>query len=632
MNNQKRMNKYFKYTLPIFLFFFVFSAKAAFAFTCTAVAGGGNWNAAGTWTGSCNSTIPQAGDDVVLNGTSGNVVVNVATNSLKSFTMTGYTGTLSGTANITVRGATASTNNIIFDGTITWTGLLRPQMTTSTATLNLTTNGKLLTGVSINGNASAFLVLQDNLTFTAAKTDQLLIDAGGLDLNGKTISGSSDTNRVQILSGTAGTSATVTINGGTFAYADFTDINLSANTDLSAITGGSGDCGGNTNITFTTPVTRYWVGDSGNWDSTGEWSTSSGGSSGASIPICQDSVVFDDGSFSGAGQTVTTNGVPRLARNIDWSAYSEGQSPNWTLNAAGGQAIYGSLNMARAGLSVIGTYSQTSTLTFRGRDPSYTLTTGGESIGGSLILTAPTGTLTLNDALTISTTGLTVNFGTFDANDFNVTTLVFTQTNSANAVVNAGNGTWTVNSTGTVWSMGASSVFNAEGSTIFVSNTTATSKTFAGGGKTYNNITFSGDNIVVTGSNTFAAFAVNNGANATAGGLRITSGTTQTVTSFTTTGTVGSVASTSAVTASSPAIISDSSGTNCVDYIKIKDITVTGGAVWLAGVNAVDNGGNTGWRFNAVCPNTTPNTGTHTGTANEKVRGGVNVRGGAKFR
>lgn len=52
---------------------------------------------------------------------------------------------------------------------------------------------------------------------------------------------------------------------------------------------------------------RYWVGGSGTWDSstTTNWSASSGGAGGASAPVTGDAAIFDAGSDSGAGFTVT---------------------------------------------------------------------------------------------------------------------------------------------------------------------------------------------------------------------------------------------------------------------------------------------------------------------------------------
>jgi fibronectin-binding autotransporter adhesin len=49
---------------------------------------------------------------------------------------------------------------------------------------------------------------------------------------------------------------------------------------------------------------RYWVGGSGNWNSTTKWSTTSGGASGASVPTASDNAIFDANSAA-AHYTVT---------------------------------------------------------------------------------------------------------------------------------------------------------------------------------------------------------------------------------------------------------------------------------------------------------------------------------------
>jgi len=60
-------------------------------------------------------------------------------------------------------------------------------------------------------------------------------------------------------------------------------------------------------------ATRYWVGGTGTWDasSTTNWSTASGGASGASAPVAADTVIFDSASGTGtctiaSGATCTT--------------------------------------------------------------------------------------------------------------------------------------------------------------------------------------------------------------------------------------------------------------------------------------------------------------------------------------
>ncbi len=63
---------------------------------------------------------------------------------------------------------------------------------------------------------------------------------------------------------------------------------------------------------------RYWVGGTGDWNSSEHWSITSGGVSGASIPTQNDDVIFDQYSFSNTNQTVMVTG-DAACKNINWS-------------------------------------------------------------------------------------------------------------------------------------------------------------------------------------------------------------------------------------------------------------------------------------------------------------------------
>ena len=70
----------------------------------------------------------------------------------------------------------------------------------------------------------------------------------------------------------------------------------------------------------------------------------------------------------------------------------------------------------------------------------------------------------------------------------------------------------TIAGTGTVWAMIAGS-FAASTSTILISDTTPATKTFAGGGKTYSNLTIADPDgkvtaLTITGANTFNTLTV----------------------------------------------------------------------------------------------------------------------------
>lgn len=51
-------------------------------------------------------------------------------------------------------------------------------------------------------------------------------------------------------------------------------------------------------------TTRYWVGGTGTWGNNAHWSTSSGGSGGATLPAETDDAIFDANSFTSSGQIV----------------------------------------------------------------------------------------------------------------------------------------------------------------------------------------------------------------------------------------------------------------------------------------------------------------------------------------
>lgn len=126
---------------------------------------GGNWNATAAWV---EGAVPVAGDDVVATGTSGNLVVNVASANLKSFNLTGYVGTMSGSSAIIVAPVTGSGTVVcLLAGTITWTGSLALEPA-GTSILNFTSGGKTVNNTSAQlGSGTGTVSQQDNLTVTA---------------------------------------------------------------------------------------------------------------------------------------------------------------------------------------------------------------------------------------------------------------------------------------------------------------------------------------------------------------------------------------------------------------------------------------------------------------------------------
>lgn len=117
---------------------------------------------------------------------------------------------------------------------------------------------------------------------------------------------------------------------------------------------------------------------------------------------------------------------------------------------------------------------------------------------------------------------------------------------------------------------------NANTSTIKFTNVSASDVTFAGGGKTYNNVWFargaSTGSITISGSNTFADFK---DTGTVAHSLLYTAGTTQTVATFTVNGTAGNLITINSTTTATHALVKSGGGTISCDYLNIQHSVAT---------------------------------------------------------
>jgi len=479
-----------------------------------------------------------------------------------------------GTSSITLSGSTRTFGG----GGATWYNLTCAGGSTSISGAN-TFNDVVISGGGSHAlnNSMTFA----NLTFTgsAEKTGNVALSGDITVSSTLTITGNSAINRLFIRSNTIGTARTLTAATVSVNAADFRDITGAGagSWNISGASNYSGDCGGNSGITFTTPATQTATGTASFTWSTHGWTSR--------VPLPQDDVVVNNAFV--AGRTVTMD-MPRAGKSITFGCSG---SPTFTPSVA--WSMFGSLD-----LTGVGSIGGVQTATFEGRS-AYSLTSAGLTWPEGIAINAVTGTYTTQDALSV-TNATTHTSGTFDANDFSVTTGTFASSNSNTRTINMGNGTWTLNNTGTAWNTSTVTglTLNPEGSTIVVANVTASAKTFAGGGRTFNNLTVSGDNVTISGANTFATLAVN-----TAGltnGLRLTSAVTQTVSNITTNGSAGNLAKLVASTGGSAAtIIKSGGGTITTDYMSIQDITLstTNSPVWYAGANSTNVSGNTNITF-----------------------------------
>lgn len=501
-------------------------------------------------------------------------------------------------ANTLVLGA--STINITGTGTA-WDNQSTTTITAGTSTINLSGaaanfKGGAKTYATVNFTGSGVQgILDSGNTFgtltrtgTAAKTDGFAVSS--LTCTGTfTMNSNSITNRLYLTSQQWGTAATITANAYVGDNVDFSDITAAGSG--SPFTGTSlGNGLGNTNVTTTTPVTRYGV-VAGNWSSTATWSATSGGSGGASVPLPQDTVILNSSSAAGTYMI----DVPIAGASLDCTGFTR------TLDSNVNFAFYGDFKLVN-GMTAVGVSDRA---IFRGRS-THNTDPANKALGG-LEICSPGGTYTLqNDWLTGSTSNsLTLTAGTFNANDKNMSfgqvQLSLVAVPAFNTrVYNVGNGNLTLQATGTMWDTTVATgltVNVTSSSTLIIAGSSAAQKNIIPGSVVMPNVSVNGagTGLISFGTGTYGVISVNINPKT----IRFTSAGTATISDLIAVGTAGNLISITASVPGTAATISKASGVVSGDYLSIQDSAATGGASFYAGANSTNVSGNTGWTFTA---------------------------------
>lgn len=344
--------------------------------------------------------------------------------------------------------------------------------------------------------------------------------------------------------------------------------------DLSAVQ--SGDCGGNSGITFSPAQTNYWIGGAGNTNAVAEWASSSGGGAGTGrVPLPQDAARVDANSGTG---TITQN----MTRTGSWD-FTGSNGITWTPSTAA--SFFGSINLTD--LATLTGSSQT--YTYEGRGTS-TLTSAGKTWAKAVTIDAPGGTLSQGDAF-ITTSTLTLTSGTFNSAGFNTTAFNVVGTGSATRVLSLGASLWTITrGNGNIWNVTSTGLtLNAGTSTLKFTGVLDAARTFDAAGLTYYNLwnnTTGAFAFQFTGSNTFNQVRHDSGRT-----WNLTAGTTTSFADLIADGvTIGSI------TAASHTLTKIGGGLVVVDSAVISRSTATPGSTFFA-TNSTDNGNNSGWTF-----------------------------------
>jgi hypothetical protein len=412
-----------------------------------------------------------------------------------------------------------------------------------------------------------------------------------------TCAGTSAVQRTFLQSDVIGTQCTLTAASLSATDCDFIDIVLAGAAAGSSPTR-AGDCGNNSGITFPAPKAVYWnLAGSQNWNATG-WAASSGGTPAVNnFPLAQDTAVFDN---TGSAGTVTINAVWNIGTfdaSLRTSAMTFSSSTSSPL-------VYGDWKFGTG----VTSSSTTGTITFS-KKGTQTITSNGVQFGCPITINNPNAYVQLADAFSLnSARTLTLASGTFDAVTYNVTTGLFRNNVSTNTL-RMGSGTWSLSGTGSVWQCFQNPIIILGTSTIVLTDTSTSSRTFDSGGNSpyYNKLTIGGS----TGTSSLTIF----GTNATFGELASTktvahtinfqNSATFTIGKWAVTGTVGNVVSVNSNASGAAFNISIAGPANSgINYLSVRDCTVstTSPGEFYVGLNSTNVSGNTGPIFFTATP------------------------------
>jgi hypothetical protein len=506
------------------------------------------------------STLSSAGSFPIIFTTSTNLTFNAGTSQINC-----------STGSPTFSGGGQTFYNVAFTSAAITTGSITGANTFN----NLSITGRTTVGIGVL-SLSANQTINGTLTVSA---------------------GTAAAYRMQISSNTFNTTRTLTCAAVSLTDTDFRDITIAGAASPASGTR-LGDCKGNSGITFPASKTVFYrQTGSADWGttSTGSWSATSGGALDATqFPLAQDTAVFPAATYPASGSTTTINANYNIG-TIDMSLRT---SNTMTLaTSTNGVLIYGNWTNG-TGITLSGTGS----VSFLGRT-TQTITSASKTFTQLININTPSGSVTLQDALTQSSTNFTqiVN-GTLDLNGFTYTvgTRFTTVTGTKNLTFNGGTLVCPDPNT-TSFNNAAPTNFTTTAGTGAgtISMTAATAKTFVGGGSTFNCTLNQGGAgaLTITGSNTFSNIT-NTYKSTGATSILFTAATTSTFTDWNASGESTRLLTIGSVTAASHTL-SKASGTVSSDYLSISRSTATGGAGWYAGANSTNGGNNSGWVFTA---------------------------------
>lgn len=560
----------------------------------------GMWSA--TSGGATGASVPVAGDNVYFdaNTGTGTITLNYSP-TIQSWDMTGYNGTFASTGSITI----TCTGNLIMSATATYNnnGSLSLRFSAGLGSRDVS-----LTNFRLYGSGT--VTIDSGLTFgtlsivnSDVASGFYSINLGGnITVNGAlTINGSGFSNAFRFRSNSFGTSRTVAM-GASSSYSVqnvFLEYITFSGTGVPLAAGaGCGDIGYNSGVTFPAPVTYYWIGNAGSFATQSNFSLTSGGAAANTRILPQDYVIFDDNSFSAAGQAVSLN--YNYLPDLDFTALSGSKIPTLALTATNGQNnLFCRSVKLKSGMATTG--SATAWTMIGGRNCTF-------SQNGATLTSAISRlefrnrdgfTCTLGSDLTADTAigGAGSNDGGFDSAGYAITVTGYQCSGTATRSIDLENSAITITGSGAnAWNFGTTTglTLNMTGTTLNFTDTSSAAKTFSTGvnATTYNivNVSGGGTGPFAIGANNKSFVQLNITGPKT---VTFAPSTTYTITTPTITSSRSQPVTFLSSTPGTQYTLSVASGTVGSRFMSIFDCIGTGGATFVARESYGNN--TTGW-------------------------------------
>jgi hypothetical protein len=332
---------------------------------------------------------------------------------------------------------------------------------------------------------------------------------------------------------------------------------------------------------------RYWVGGSAVWNTTNTsvWSTSSGGSSGASVPTSSDNVFFDQPAVPPAPNISVSVSPGAVCANITVSAGTH------TFQSTA-PTIYGNVNLISSTIWNLN-------FTFGGTG-SYTLTTNG--VSGKNLLLSSACTVTLGSALTL-TSGFTYlpSGSTFNTNGYSLSCGYIQFAAGDSGTINFGSSLVTVATLAST-SLQNVTMTSSPGAVLSITTPTANPVIKPKSGNYMPALRFSGSGLVtIDNSCTYQDISSSYVGAKT---FKFTAGTTNTFVAFNLRGTSGNLYTITSSSTSAATLKKAGKwymGTNSTDSGNNTDLTFSGGSgidyLNVSYITGVSVGTDTGWFF-----------------------------------